>query len=69
VSIEAYGSLMVALFWSFTNSIMDLEQAKGGDHTYAPTHAHTCTYMHTHAHIHTCTHAHTHSVSARALIT
>ena len=28
-SIEAYGSLMVALFWSFTNSIMDLEQAKG----------------------------------------
>ena len=27
--IEAYGSLMVALFWSFTNSIMDLEQAKG----------------------------------------
>ena len=29
VTIEAYGSLMVALFWSFTNSIMDLEQAKG----------------------------------------
>ena len=28
-TIEAYGSLMVALFWSFTNSIMDLEQAKG----------------------------------------
>jgi AAA family ATP:ADP antiporter len=28
-AIEAYGSLMVALFWSFTNSIMDLEQAKG----------------------------------------
>lgn len=28
-SIEVYGSLMVALFWSFTNSIMDLEQAKG----------------------------------------
>lgn len=28
-SVEAYGSLMVALFWSFTNSIMDLEQAKG----------------------------------------
>ena len=27
--IEAYGSLMVALFWSFTNTIMDLEQAKG----------------------------------------
>lgn len=27
--IEAYGSLMVALFWSFTNSLMDLEQAKG----------------------------------------
>lgn len=27
--IETYGSLMVALFWSFTNSIMDLEQAKG----------------------------------------
>jgi AAA family ATP:ADP antiporter len=27
--IEAYGSLMVALFWSFTNSIMNLEQAKG----------------------------------------
>jgi len=27
--IESYGSLMVALFWSFTNSIMDLEQAKG----------------------------------------
>eukprot|EP01038_Epipyxis_sp_PR26KG_P009270 gene9270-12487_t len=26
---EAYGSLMVALFWSYTNSIMDLEQAKG----------------------------------------
>jgi len=29
-AIESYGSLMVALFWSFTNSIMDLEQAKGG---------------------------------------
>jgi AAA family ATP:ADP antiporter len=29
VTIESYGSLMVALFWSFTNSIMDLEQAKG----------------------------------------
>lgn len=28
-SVEAYGSLMVALFWSYTNSIMDLEQAKG----------------------------------------
>mgnify|MGYP003385372415 FL=1 len=28
-TIEAYGSLMVALFWSFTNSIMNLEQAKG----------------------------------------
>ena len=28
--IESYGSLMVAMFWSFTNSIMDLEQAKGG---------------------------------------
>ena len=28
-AIEAYGSLMVALFWSFTNSIMNLEQAKG----------------------------------------
>ena len=28
-SIEVYGSLMVALFWSFTNSVMDLEQAKG----------------------------------------
>lgn len=28
-AIEAYGSLMTALFWSFTNSIMDLEQAKG----------------------------------------
>lgn len=28
-TIEAYGSLMVALFWSYTNSIMDLEQAKG----------------------------------------
>lgn len=28
-TIEAYGSLSVALFWSFTNSIMDLEQAKG----------------------------------------
>lgn len=28
-TVEAYGSLMVALFWSFTNSIMDLEQAKG----------------------------------------
>ena len=26
--IESYGSLMVALFWSFTNSIMKLEQAK-----------------------------------------
>jgi ATP/ADP translocase len=26
---EAYGSLMVALFWSFTNSIMNLEEAKG----------------------------------------
>eukprot|EP01035_Chromulina_nebulosa_P017245 gene17245-22773_t len=28
-TVEAYGSLMVALFWSFTNSVMDLEQAKG----------------------------------------
>jgi len=28
-AIEAYGSLMVALFWSFTNSIMNLEEAKG----------------------------------------
>lgn len=28
-TIEAYGSLSVALFWSFTNSIMDLEEAKG----------------------------------------
>ena len=28
-SVEAYGSLMVALFWSYTNSIMNLEQAKG----------------------------------------
>lgn len=27
--IESYGSMMVALFWSFTNSIMDLEEAKG----------------------------------------
>lgn len=34
-SVEAYGSLMVAIFWSFTNSIMDLEQAKGTDNTYA----------------------------------
>jgi ATP:ADP antiporter, AAA family len=29
LSIESYGSLMVALFWSFTNSIMNLEEAKG----------------------------------------
>lgn len=28
-AIEAYGSLMVALFWSFTNSLMNLEEAKG----------------------------------------
>jgi ATP/ADP translocase len=28
-TIEAYGSLSVAMFWSFTNSLMDLEQAKG----------------------------------------
>jgi AAA family ATP:ADP antiporter len=28
-AIECYGSLMVALFWSFTNSVMNLEQAKG----------------------------------------
>lgn len=28
-TIESYGSLMSALFWSFTNSVMDLEQAKG----------------------------------------
>jgi AAA family ATP:ADP antiporter len=27
-SVEAYGSLMVAMFWSFTNTVMDLEQAK-----------------------------------------
>ena len=27
--VEAYGSLMVAMFWSYTNFIMDLEQAKG----------------------------------------
>lgn len=33
-TIEAYGSLMVALFWSFTNSIMDLEQAKGTTYTH-----------------------------------
>ncbi len=29
VLVESYGSLMVALFWSFTNSIMNLEEAKG----------------------------------------
>jgi ATP:ADP antiporter, AAA family len=29
VAIETYGSLMVALFWSFTNSIVNLELAKG----------------------------------------
>ncbi len=29
ILIEAYGSLMVALFWSFTNSMMNLEEAKG----------------------------------------
>ncbi len=29
VSIECYGSLMVALFWSFTNSVMNLEEAMG----------------------------------------
>ena len=28
-TIESYGSLMVSLFWSFTNSIMNFEQAKG----------------------------------------
>lgn len=28
-AIECYGSLMVALFWSFTNSVMNLEEAKG----------------------------------------
>ena len=28
--IESYGSLMAALFWSFTNSVMNLEEAKGG---------------------------------------
>lgn len=28
-SVEAYGSLMVAMFWSYTNTLMDLEQAKG----------------------------------------
>lgn len=28
-AIESYGSLMVALFWSFTNSVIDLEEAKG----------------------------------------
>lgn len=28
-SVEAYGSLMVAMFWSYTNTVMDLEQAKG----------------------------------------
>ena len=27
--IEAYGSLMVTLFWSYTNSVMNLEEAKG----------------------------------------
>ena len=29
VCIESYGSMMVALFWSFTNSVMKLEEAKG----------------------------------------
>ena len=29
VMIETYGSLMVVLFWSFTNSLMNLEEAKG----------------------------------------
>lgn len=29
VAVESYGSLMVALFWSFTNSTVDLELAKG----------------------------------------
>ena len=28
VAIESYGSLMVALFWSFTNSSVNLELAK-----------------------------------------
>jgi AAA family ATP:ADP antiporter len=28
-AVESYGSLMVALFWSFTNSTVDLELAKG----------------------------------------
>lgn len=28
-AIEAYGSLMTALFWSFTNCTMDLNEAKG----------------------------------------
>jgi ATP:ADP antiporter, AAA family len=27
--VESYGSLMVTMFWSFTNSVMDLEEAKG----------------------------------------
>jgi AAA family ATP:ADP antiporter len=27
--VESYGSLTVALFWSFTNSLMNLEEAKG----------------------------------------
>lgn len=30
-SIESYGSLMAALFWSFTNSVMDLDEAKGNN--------------------------------------
>jgi AAA family ATP:ADP antiporter len=29
VAVETYGSLMVALFWAFTNSMVDLELAKG----------------------------------------
>lgn len=28
-TVEGYGSLMVTLFWSFTNSVMDLEEAMG----------------------------------------
>lgn len=43
-TIESYGSLMVALFWSFTNSIMDLEQAKGSN-IYMLIYIYVCAYV------------------------
>ena len=53
VAIESYGSLMVALFWSFTNSSVNLELAKVSDYLHF-----YLTISHAHTHSHTLTHSH-----------